>query len=97
MTLSREDVEHISRLALLALTPEEIERYQEQISAVLTYVQKLQDIDTVDVPSTFSVIESQTALRTDTWKPYENVKAILLNVPDLMGNQVRITDRSVDE
>ena len=96
MTLSREDVEHIAKLALLALTPEEITRYQEQLSAILTYAEKLQDVDTSDVPSTYSVIESRTALRSDIQEPCEDVKAILKNVPDLMDHQVRITDRPDD-
>ena len=96
MTLTKEDVEYISRLALLALTSEEIERYQDQLSSVLLYAQKLQDVDTSDVPSTYSVIESQATLREDTWSPYEGVVAILHNVPDLVENQVRIKDQVDD-
>jgi aspartyl-tRNA(Asn)/glutamyl-tRNA(Gln) amidotransferase subunit C len=50
MPLTREEVEHIAQLARLELTEDEKARYREQLSAILDYVAKLQELDTSEVP-----------------------------------------------
>ena len=42
MKLSREEIKHIANLARLELTPEELDKYGEQLSAVLSYIDQLQ-------------------------------------------------------
>jgi len=50
MRLSREEVEHIAELAKLGLTEEEVERFSQQLSAILEYAQRLQELDTEAIP-----------------------------------------------
>lgn len=45
MSLTREDVIKIARLARLALTDEELSHYQGQLSAVLDYAARLNELD----------------------------------------------------
>ena len=52
MTLTLEQVEHIANLARLDLTPEEKERYCQQLSAILAYFEQLQRVDTTGIPPT---------------------------------------------
>ena len=49
MTLSQEEVRHIAALARLELSPEELARYQEQLSSILAYFEQLQDLDTTTI------------------------------------------------
>ena len=44
--LDEKDVKHISNLARIELTQEEIKKYQEQLGKVLDYVNKLKQVDT---------------------------------------------------
>ena len=55
MPLTTKEVIHIARLARLNLTPEEIERYREQLSAILDHVAQLAELDTTGVAPTTSV------------------------------------------
>ncbi|MBA4380299.1 MAG: Asp-tRNA(Asn)/Glu-tRNA(Gln) amidotransferase GatCAB subunit C, partial [Anaerolinea sp.] len=55
MPLSLEEVEHIATLARLELSAEEKTRYSQQLSAILDYIRKLQELDTTDIAPTSSV------------------------------------------
>ncbi len=81
MTLSREQVEHIAELARLALTDEEKALYQEQLSAILEYFERLQQLATEAIPPTASVLPLQSVMRADEVKPSPPREDILANAP----------------
>ena len=45
MTVSPEDVRHIARLARLELTDEEVDRFRRELSTILAYVEKLEELE----------------------------------------------------
>ena len=45
MAITRDEVLHVARLARLALTEDEIARFQEQLSAILEAVGKVAELD----------------------------------------------------
>lgn len=47
--ISRADVQHIARLARLALTDEEEEKFEKELSSILGFVEKLNEADTAGV------------------------------------------------
>lgn len=49
MRFTREQVLHIAKLARLRLEENEIEKYRHDLGSILTYVEKLQELDTDDV------------------------------------------------
>jgi aspartyl/glutamyl-tRNA(Asn/Gln) amidotransferase C subunit len=63
MKLTLAEVEHIAELARLDLTPEEKERYRQQLSAVLEHAARLQEVDTSQIPPTSSVLPPRSVLR----------------------------------
>ena len=65
MTLSPEEVEHIARLARLSLSEAEKELYRSQLSSILDHVARLQNLDTQNIPPTFSVLPLESVARTD--------------------------------
>jgi aspartyl-tRNA(Asn)/glutamyl-tRNA(Gln) amidotransferase subunit C len=69
MRLSREQVEHVADLARLALTDEEKELFSEQLSSILEYAERLQALDTSDIPPTASVLPLENVLRDDEVHP----------------------------
>jgi aspartyl-tRNA(Asn)/glutamyl-tRNA(Gln) amidotransferase subunit C len=69
MTLTIEEVRNIAFLARLRLTPEEEGRYAEQLSAILEYAARLQEVDTSHIPPTASVLPLKAPLREDLPRP----------------------------
>lgn len=68
MALTREIVVNIAELAKLQLTETEIERYMEQLSAILDYADMLNGVDTDNIPPTASVLPIVNAFREDQVK-----------------------------
>lgn len=82
MKITRKEVEHVARLARLALREEEVELFTAQLSDILTYVAKLNELDTKDVEPTSHVLPVKNVLREDEQgRSVEREKA-LLNAPD---------------
>ncbi len=66
MQLTQEQVEHIAQLARLNLTDQEKITYQQELSSILDYVDKLQAVDTTNVQETSQVTGLQNVTRSDT-------------------------------
>lgn len=90
MALSKEDVEHIARLARLHLSAEEKERYREQLSVILDHISRLQKLNTKDVPQMSSVVVERARLRKDEPGEAMSRKDLLSNAPDVEDNQFRV-------
>lgn len=63
--LSTEQVQHIAKLAHIALTEEEIERYRTELSTVFEYIDQLNEVDTEGVPVTSQVTGLENVWRED--------------------------------
>jgi aspartyl-tRNA(Asn)/glutamyl-tRNA(Gln) amidotransferase subunit C len=82
MKLSREEVEHIAALARLALSDEEVARYQEQLSAILEHFQHLQELETEDISPTATVLPLRSVMRADEARPPLERERVLQNAPE---------------
>lgn len=63
------DVVRVSELANLPLKPEEKEKFEKQLSETLTYVEKLNSINTEGVEPTFQVTGLENVMREDVTRP----------------------------
>ena len=82
MKITRKEVEHVAKLARLALRDDEIDTMTAQLSNILTYVEKLNELDTKNVDPTSHVLPIKNVLREDeVRKSLERDKA-LGNAPD---------------
>lgn len=90
MSLTLTEVEHIAELARLELTDAEKEQYCVQLSAILDYAQKLQQVDTSEIPATSSVLPPRSVLREDV--PAEGLKTeeVLQNAPEKREDQFQV-------
>ncbi len=82
MPLTRAQVQHIAELAKLKLTDEEIERMTPQLSAILDYAARLQELDTEAIPPTATVVPLQNVMRDDQVAPSMPREDVLANAPD---------------
>ncbi len=90
MKLSREQVIDIADLAKLDLTEQEIDQYAEQLSAVLDYADRLNELPTDDIPPTASVLPLQNVLREDVARPSLPTEKALANAPAAVDGQFRV-------
>jgi aspartyl-tRNA(Asn)/glutamyl-tRNA(Gln) amidotransferase subunit C len=63
--LSHDDVRHIAKLARLNLSDEEVEKFSKELTSILKYVDKLQEVDTKGVEPTAQVTGLTNAFRED--------------------------------
>ncbi len=82
MPLTRAQVQHIAELARLELSEEELVRMTEQLSAILDYAARLNELDTEAIPPTASVVPLENVMREDTIAPSLPRAAVLANAPD---------------
>ena len=82
MRISREDVEHVARLARLELTDDEVELFRGQLSAVLERAQRIQSLDLDDVPATQHPAPLRNVMRPDEVVPPPPSDRILDNAPE---------------
>jgi len=80
--LSRDQVNHVARLARLELTAEEEERYSGELSKVLDWIELIGELDLDDVPPTSHVVDVENALREDEPRPSMPVERALESAPD---------------
>ena len=88
--IQRKDVEHVARLARLALTDAEIERMREQLNGILTYIEKLNELDTSDVEPTSHAVPLVNVMRDDEAAPCLSREEALANAPDRAGEFFRV-------
>ncbi len=82
MALTRVQVQHIAELAKLKLNDDEIDRMTSQLSAILDYAARLQELDTEQIPPTASVVPLQNVMRADRVVPSLPRDQVLANAPD---------------
>lgn len=81
MKLTKDQVKHVAKLANLPLTEEEEEKYAEQLSKVLEYVDQLNKVDTSDVEPTFNVSGLNNVFREDETSACLSQEEALSNAP----------------
>ena len=88
--IDRKDVEHVARLARLALTDDEIERMREQLNGILSYIEKLNELDTDGVEPTSHAVPMLNVMREDEPGPCLSRDEALANAPDRSGEFFRV-------
>lgn len=89
-TLSAEDVRAIADLARLELSEADVVVYQQQLSDILDYFQKLQELDTSHIDPTSSVLPLTNVMRADEAGPALPLDDVVANAPDSDGQQFRV-------
>jgi len=90
MKLDKAQIEHLANLAKLDITEAEKELYAEQLSAILEYVEKLNELDTQDVEPLAQVSGAIDVLRPDLVKQCFSQEKVLAEVPDLEKRQIKV-------
>ena len=79
--LTRKEVEEIALLARLHLAPEELERMQGELGAILEHFEALAAVDTTGVPPMTHAVPMDLRLRLDVVEPSLPPEVALAGVP----------------
>jgi len=79
-------VRHISHLSRLAPSDEEVRLFSRQLSAIVEYVDQLNEVDTTDVPPTAHALLLHNVFRADEPGESLEVDKALANAPQRDGD-----------
>ncbi|MBN2197138.1 MAG: Asp-tRNA(Asn)/Glu-tRNA(Gln) amidotransferase subunit GatC [Polyangiaceae bacterium] len=85
MTITRQDVLHIARLARLRLEDHEVEGFIGELDRILEYIGLLRELDTTEIPAMSHVVVAESPLRDDTVAPALDRDAVLAEAPRRVG------------
>lgn len=90
MKITREEIEHVAHLARLNLQEDELVKMTEQVGNILSYVDKLSELDTADVVPTTHTQKSANAFRED--KVIESLpqEEAIANAPEDNGEMFKV-------
>ncbi len=88
--LSPSDVEHVAALARLALTPDEIEQFTEQLTVILEHAQDVAALDLDGVPPTAHPVPLVNVLRPDEVRPSLDREEVLAQAPQAEDHRFRV-------
>ena len=105
MKISREDVLYVAELAHLELTEPEVDLYRGQLDSILTYIEKLKELDVENVEPMAQVLFDASssneqilpagenlnpALRNDVPRPCNIGEAVLSRAPEASKPYFRV-------
>jgi aspartyl-tRNA(Asn)/glutamyl-tRNA(Gln) amidotransferase subunit C len=84
------DVDHVARLARLALTPEERERYRQQLGLILEHAARVQEVVAEEVPPTSHPVPRANVFRPDEPRPGLSQQEALAGAPEVEGGRFKV-------
>ncbi len=82
MAVTIKDVEHIAELARLRFNEKELDNFTHQLNEILSYVEKLNELDTENVEPLSHPVENSNVFRDDEVKPSVKRDEALRNAPE---------------
>ena len=90
MSISREQVLHVARLARLDLSDDEVERLTAELAAILDAVSKVSELDLADVPPTSHPLSLVNAWAEDVPRVSLSLDDVFANAPAREGDAFRV-------
>jgi len=88
--ITKDEVKHVADLARLEITEEEAEQFTEHLSAIITYAEQLNELDTEGVEPTTHVLDLKNVFRQDEVKRTITQEDAMKNAPDSEDGQFRV-------
>ena len=79
--ITKEQVQHVAKLARLTLTEEETELYTKQLSKILDYIDQLNEVKTEGIEPMHQPIPTVNVMREDIVKKQFEKEELLKNAP----------------
>ena len=90
-TIDKKTVQHVALLSRLSLDDKELELYSKQLASILTYISKLNELDTKNVqPTSHALSTLKNVFRKDVLKPSLLPEDALKNAPAREGGLFKV-------
>ncbi|MEK7528393.1 MAG: Asp-tRNA(Asn)/Glu-tRNA(Gln) amidotransferase subunit GatC [Patescibacteria group bacterium] len=91
MKLTKDQVKHVADLARLGVSEAQVEKFGRELSGILEYVDRLNEVDTNGVEPTAQVTGLLNVLRKDEVESFQNTDGLLKCSPlPLENRQIRV-------
>lgn len=94
--ITRAEVEHLARLARLALDPDELDHYAAQLDVILQSVARVSEVAADDIPPTSHPVPLVNVFRVDEVRPGLTSAEALAAAPSVEDGRFRVP-RILDE
>jgi aspartyl-tRNA(Asn)/glutamyl-tRNA(Gln) amidotransferase subunit C len=84
------EIGHVALLARLKLTDDETTLFSRQVSSIIDYIDKLNELDVKDIEPTAHVLQVKNVFREDESKPSLPREKALQNAPESNDNFYRV-------
>jgi len=81
MSVDKDTVRRIAKLARIALPEERVEPMQKELNGILAWVEQLKEVDAAGVEPMTSVVEQRLKMRDDVVTDGGNAAAVVANAP----------------
>ena len=88
--IDAEQVRKVAKLSRLSLTEAEVEEFSGQISAILEYMEKMNELDTSNVEPLAHCLPVSNVFREDAVKESLGIEKTLANAPDRDGEFFKV-------
>lgn len=88
--ITRSEIIHISKLAMLNLSEKEIDNYTKDMQEILAYAEMINKIDTSATNETIGATEQKNVFRKDEIKEFKTREELLQNAPSQDEGMFRI-------
>jgi aspartyl-tRNA(Asn)/glutamyl-tRNA(Gln) amidotransferase subunit C len=90
--ISKEKVKHIAKLARLALSEKEVEKYQKELSKILEYIEKLKEVDVSGIEPVFHPLKIKNVMREDVEvkKQVNQIKKLIELMPEKKEGYLKV-------
>lgn len=80
--ISKKEVKHIAGLARIGVSEEEIEKFSQDLSSILDWIEQLKEVDISGVEPTAHITGLENKLRGDRMEDFENKEGIKKMFPE---------------
>ncbi len=88
--VSIEQVQHVAKLARLALTDEQTKKFSGQLESIFQYIEKLTEVDTTGYEPLAHALPLHNVLREDIVEPSLPLEKVLQNAPETDGPYFKV-------
>jgi len=88
--IDKEQVRKVAKLSRLELTEAEVEEFAGQLSAIVGYVEKMNELDTGDVEPLAHCLPISNVFREDEVKESLGTEQVLANAPQRDGDFFKV-------
>ena len=89
-SITLDDVRHVAKLARLALSESQLQRFTTQLESILQYVAKIGEVDITGVEPMAHAVPLANVLRPDEVQPPLPLDKVLANAPQTDGPFFRV-------